>query len=221
MNKDEGRRRLREIVGAYRERGDHVGWFEALYAEAGGDESLIPWAEMTPQPRLVEWLEATHLQGNGRTAVVVGCGLGDDAEVLAARGFSVTAFDVAPSAIEWCKRRFPTSSVDYVVADLFHLPPDWSFDFVLEIYTTQSLPIDARPEVIRHVAGLVAPGGSLLMFGRLVAPEDERPGIPWPLTRAELNLVRDNGLMETAFDEYVDGEHPPVRRFLAQFQRSL
>ncbi len=44
---------------------------------------------------------------------------------------------VSPEAIEWCHRRFPESSVDYRVADLFSLPEEWtqSFDLVVD-YTS-------------------------------------------------------------------------------------
>jgi len=63
---------------------------------------------------------------------VVGCGLGDDAEALAQQGFQVTAFDISPTAIAWCEKRFPDSQVKYQVADLFALDPAWhhKFDFV-------------------------------------------------------------------------------------------
>lgn len=56
-------------------------------------------------PSLVHWLVKNL--GEGLSAVVVGCGLGDDAEALAAAGFAVTAFDVSGSAIAWAKERFP------------------------------------------------------------------------------------------------------------------
>ena len=50
-------------------------------------------------------------------ALIIGCGLGDDAEALAKLGFEVTAFDISTSAIAWCQQRFPDSTVNYLVAD--------------------------------------------------------------------------------------------------------
>jgi hypothetical protein len=67
-----------------------------------------------PNPSLVVWLGAHAVSGR---SLKVGAGLGDDAEELARRGLAVTAFDVAPTAIERARRRFPESGVDYVVAD--------------------------------------------------------------------------------------------------------
>ena len=89
-----------------------------------------------------------------------GLGLGDDAAFLAARGYRVIAFDISKSAIESARRRFPTSPVDFRVADLLNPPAEWRqhFDLVVETYTTQSLPVRLRPTVALHVGRFVAPG---------------------------------------------------------------
>ena len=59
---------------------DPSAWFETLYAESQGDTSRVPWAKLAPHPYLQEWLEGDRIQGDGRSALVIGCGLGDDAE---------------------------------------------------------------------------------------------------------------------------------------------
>jgi protein-L-isoaspartate O-methyltransferase len=46
----------------------------------------------------------------GKRALVVGCGLGYDAEFLARLGYAVTGFDVAPTAIERAVRENPGSA---------------------------------------------------------------------------------------------------------------
>ena len=108
--------------------------------------------------------EREALAGDGRRALVVGCGLGDEAEFLASLPFDVVAFDIAPTAVEWCRRRFGDSGVDYRVTDLFDMPDEWrgAFDLVVEIYTLQSLPSDVQPEAMACIAGTVRPGGRLL-----------------------------------------------------------
>nr|WP_019506399.1 methyltransferase domain-containing protein [Pleurocapsa sp. PCC 7319] len=90
------------------------GWFETLYAEAEGDSNQVPWAKNTVHPYLQDWLEKYPCQVDGKSALVIGCGLGDDAEILSNLGYRVTAFDIAPTAIAWCKQRFPNSSVTYL-----------------------------------------------------------------------------------------------------------
>ena len=66
--------------------------------------------------------------------MVVGCGLGGDAEFLARLGFAVVGFDFSAPAIEAARALNPTSTVDYEVADLLALPAGWlaGFDLVVE-----------------------------------------------------------------------------------------
>ncbi len=219
MDKNEGRRRAALLAQEHRDRGDFMSWFESLYAAAEGDINAVPWAEMVPNVKLVEWVTEHNLRGDGKTAIVVGCGLGDDAEVLATCGFDVTAFDISQTAIDWCKKRFPNSPVNYLAADLFTLPETWMFDFVLEIYTVQALPLEFRERAVRAVAHLVKHGGTLLAIGRLVGDLDERVRMPWPLTRAELDGFTRAGLRQVHFEDYMDGQDPPVRRFCAEYRR--
>src|SRR4051812_27932902 len=77
---------VRKLAGEHLERGDATGWFEALYAQANDDAGVIPWADLRPNPNLIEWLDrqpARDTRGHGGRALVIGCGLGDDAEELA------------------------------------------------------------------------------------------------------------------------------------------
>ncbi len=122
--------------------GDDTGWFETLYAAAGRGAATVPWADPAPNPRMVRALA----DGGGGRAVVIGCGLGDDAEHVASLGFSTVAFDVSPTAVATARRRFPRSAVEYVTADLLSPPHSWTgaFDLVVEVYTLQVLTGAAR-----------------------------------------------------------------------------
>ncbi len=210
----------KELAQKYLAAGDPVGWFEALYASASDDASAIPWADLKPNPNLLSWLDAHRLPAQSQ-ALVVGCGLGDDAEELARRGLRVTAFDVAPTAIEWCGKRFPRSDVRYVVADLLDPPPEWdgAFDFVLESYTLQALPSDPRERAVHSLARFLSPTGMLLLICRGREPEEPEGELPWPLTREELSrLAGRAGLAAEALEDYLDDEDPPVRRFRAVYR---
>ncbi|MEX2111989.1 MAG: class I SAM-dependent methyltransferase [Pirellulales bacterium] len=203
------------------ERGDATGWFDALYSAAQGDPSVVPWADQTANPNLLDWL-AQRPHEDGRRALVVGCGLGDDAEALSERGYRVTAFDVSPTAIGWCRRRFPQSNVNYEVADALSLPAAWrrSFDLIVEIYTLQTLPPELRATAISQLASCLAPGGTLLVVARARDVADEQGTMPWPLTRAELDQFVTHGLQSASFADFLDShEAPPVRRFRAEYRR--
>lgn len=196
-------------------------WFETLYTNANGNTDHIPWADLRPNPFMMDWLERENLPTAGKTAVVIGCGLGDDAEELARRGFAVTAFDFSSVAINWCKQRFPTSPVHYVVADLLHLPTEWNFDFVLEIHTVQALPLEVRRQVVEAVAGLVSPGGTLLAIGRLAQSAAQQIHRPWPLIPAELHYYVEAGLTEIRAESFPDAEIAALgqERFVMTYQR--
>ncbi|MET7398055.1 class I SAM-dependent methyltransferase [Dactylosporangium sp. NPDC005572] len=206
--------------------GESTAWFETLYARAETGGATVPWADLTANPLLTAWAARRSVTGPGRAAVV-GCGYGDDAEFLATLGFDVTAFDIAPTAVERASRRFPGSAVSYVAADLLDPPRAWSgaFDLVVEIYTVQVLQGPARTAAIEQATALVAPGGTLLVLAR-ARDDDDHPGrMPWPLTRAEIGLFATGtsnrgGLREVAVERIDDGEEPPVPRWVAEFQRS-
>lgn len=172
---------------------DRQDWFEAVYATSGGDAAGVPWADLRPKPQLVDWLD-DH-PGNGHAALDIGCGLGDNAEAIAAAGYETTAFDLSPSAIDWAKRRFAGSPVRYRTADLFDPPGEWrqAFDLVHECYTIQALAGDLRERAFAAVAGLVRPGGVLLVITRTRPEGSEADGPPWPLTPAELSRVEALG----------------------------
>jgi SAM-dependent methyltransferase len=201
---------------------DPLGWFEPLYSSATNDPTVIPWADLKPNPNLLTWLEAHPLPAQSR-ALKVGCGLGDDAEELARRGLRVTAFDIAPTAIAWCKRRFPGSRVEYVVADLLNPAPAWNraFDFVLESYTLQVLPPALRAKAVRSLEGFLAEAAELLLVCRAREPDEPEGQMPWPLTRNELaGLARAAGLAERVFEDFHDNQRPPVRRFRCVYRRA-
>jgi len=218
---DSQRATAREIAHQYLEIGDPMGWFEDLYAIAQGDASIIPWADLTPNPNLLAWIDENSVQGQGKNALKVGCGLGDDAEELGSRGFDTTAFDISLTAIEWCRQRFPNSSVHYTVADLFKAPREWvcGFDFVLESYTLQVLPLRLRSGAAAEIAGFVKPGGNLLVICRGRDLDDPEGKMPWPLTREDLDAFKMHGLKEISFEDYTDKEDPPVRRFRVTYSK--
>jgi SAM-dependent methyltransferase len=186
--------------------------FEDIYVRAGRDFGAIPWAALAPNPALVSWLDQQPRPAGDR-ALVIGCGLGDDAEEAARRGYQVTAFDLSPTAIRHCRERFPGSAVDYQVADLFQLPAAWTgtFGLVVEIRTLQSLPLPRRADATAAMAATVRPDGRV--FVRCLARGDDEPPVsrPWPVSRRELGGFTTAGLRETEFAD--QPATPPHGRF--------
>jgi SAM-dependent methyltransferase len=201
---------------------DPTGWFEPLYRAAETGDAVVPWDDHAASPLLVSWSAERSLSGRGRRAIVVGCGLGDDAEHVASLGFQTVAFDVAPTAIRGAQQRFPESRVEYVVADLLDLPAEWrsAFDLVVEHITVQALPASVRSFAIGEVASLVAPGGTLLVVSGARGDDEEVDGPPWPLTRAEVESFATGGLELVALEESAAGpDRPWARSWRAELRR--
>lgn len=200
--------------------GEPLRWFEELYRAAETDGMTVPWADFEVNPHLASWSRLADLP-SGR-ALVVGCGYGDDAEWLSGQGWDVTAFDIAETAIERARERFPRSSVDYAVADLLQVPVEWGahgFDLVVEAYTIQVLPPGSRERAaaIRALADMT--GQTLLVIARGCDPGEDKGSMPWPVAKSELGVLSDVGLDEIEFEDFIDDEIPPARRFRVTYQR--
>lgn len=219
---DAARRKFIAMVESYQRRGDPSGWFDQVYRDARGDHTAVFWADLAPNPYLLAWLEAHPIAVDGARAVTIGCGVGDDAEALAAHGYQVTAFDIAPAAIDLCRRRYPNSPVSYLVADLFEPPPEWTrgFDLVFECNTIQVLPGEYRLRALQAIAGMVAAGGVVLVSCRSRNPGEQADAFPLPLDRAEIDGFVRAGLKEERFVAYDDDQTPPVPHFFAWYSRA-
>ncbi|MBI2689525.1 MAG: class I SAM-dependent methyltransferase [Acidobacteria bacterium] len=210
---DEKRDVARELARRHSEAGDPLGWFEALYKQANRDFNTIPWADRAVNPHLAAWCEREALPRPGMRVVVVGCGLGDDAEYLAGLGADVTAFDLSETAIRWCRERFPDSRVSYQVGNLLEFRG--AFDLAVESYTLQAMPLDLRSRAIDAV-GKLAREIVVICRGR---DESDPPGtLPYPLTRADLDGLRKNGLELLKFEDFDDPYDPGKRRFRSHWR---
>ncbi len=193
-------------------------FFESIYSQSQGNEEKIPWATLKTNEFLVEYLEQ-HI-GEGK-AIVVGCGLGDDAVALAEAGFDVTAIDVSQTAIQWCKERFDYTDVDFRVQDIFELPEEMlqEYDFVFESRTIQSLPLVYRDKIIGAISSLMAPKAKLLAIANGKNEEERYEGPPWPLTSNELRLFGNYGLKELEFSIFSEDSDLSTLKFRALYQK--
>lgn len=137
------------------------GFWERFYQE-GGDR----WELRAPTPPLVRAIAAIS---PGERALVLGCGRGHEARLVAASGWrSVTAVDFAPSAIAESRRLSTggphTDRIEWRLADLFSLPDREAgqFDLVLEHCCFCAIDPARRPEWRDVVHRSLRPGGLLL-----------------------------------------------------------
>jgi SAM-dependent methyltransferase len=173
---------------------DPTAFFAELYAAAAEGRAGVPWDRGGPRPGLVEWARWRRLDGAGRRALVVGSGLGGDAEFVAGLGYATVGFDAVATAVALARERHPRSAVSYVVADVLDPPAEWrrAFDLVVECLTVQSLPPRLHAAATERIAGFVAPGGTLIAIASVAEGAPGAP--PWPLTRAEIGAFATGGV---------------------------
>lgn len=203
--------------------GDPTGWFERFYRACAAGEAQLPWARAEPDPLLTGWAAEHGIDGSGRSAVVVGCGEGADAEYIAGLGFDVVAFDIAETAIRLTRQRYPDSAVRYQTADLLDPPSEWwrAFDLVVDIITVQALPNPPQRQAIVNAGRLVGPDGTLLAVEAAREEHERAPELgPWPLSRTDIDAFGTDGLLLVSLKLTRGPGGSASLHWLAEFRRS-
>ncbi len=215
--------KYKKMVKNYQKNDDPLGWFDSIYKDAQGDYKAVFWADLEASPNLINWLKKNPIKKKKSKAIVIGCGVGDDAEALSDFGYEVTGFDISPTAIELCKNRYPNSKVTYLVEDLFNYPRSWiqNFDVIYECNTIQVLPGKYRIKARKAISNLIAPLGHLLVSCRSRKKGEQEDDIPLPLDKDEIDkFVITDKLKEIDFLAYKDSQTPQVPHFFAVYKKS-
>jgi cyclopropane fatty-acyl-phospholipid synthase-like methyltransferase len=150
--------------------------FETLYS------GKAPWDIAKPQGPFVaiaDWVESPVLDA--------GCGTGEHALFLAARGHRVTGIDFVEEAIRRARRKAAERdlSVEFLVEDATNLG-DWGqrFASVIDCGLFHVFSDDDRRRYVEGLAHVLEPGGRLF----LLTFSDEEPGSEGPrrVSRQEL-----------------------------------
>lgn len=186
-------------------------WFDDLYKKHENNHDNIPWARKDVNPLLQTYLDE-KIEHKG-DALVIGCGLGDDAYALHKAGYNVIAIDVSQTALDLAKKRFSDADIEFVKQDIFDMPVkyDEHFDFVFEALTIQSLPREFREKMINAVAKSLKKDGELLVVAHKYSGNTSGP--PWPLTQEEVDLFKNAGLKELKLELINENSHISDTKF--------
>jgi SAM-dependent methyltransferase len=142
--------------------------FEAAY-----QESDDPWASASPRYRYqgLKYNRLVALLPRKRFAhaLDLGCGLGLLSQKLAARAERVLGLDIAPTAIEYARRRGAAfDNLAFEPGDILDLPISLNgkFDLVVVadvLYYLSPLDEAVLRSVVRRIADLLTPGGTCLL----------------------------------------------------------
>jgi len=106
-------------------------------------------------------------------ALDLGCGEGADACWLAERGWTVVAVDISDTALQRAAAQVDARGlgdrIDFAQHDLSDSFPDGTFDLISAQFLHSMIPFD-RPRVLKHAAGAVRPGGTLLIVDHASPP---------------------------------------------------
>jgi 2-polyprenyl-3-methyl-5-hydroxy-6-metoxy-1,4-benzoquinol methylase len=212
----------KKMVKNYQEKDDPTGWFESIYKNVNGNYKDVFWADLEPNPYLIEYIKNNPINNaKSKKAIVVGCGVGDDCEFLSNNGYEVIGFDISSSAIQLCKNRYPNSKVTYLVADLFKYPKNWfeNFDLIYECNTIQVLPGKYRIEARDAIASLASKNGLIIVSCRSRISGEQEDDIPLPLDKNEIDGFKLCGFTEASFLKYDDNQKPSVPHFFAIYKK--
>ncbi|MFJ2738549.1 class I SAM-dependent methyltransferase [Streptomyces sp. NPDC087440] len=119
------------------------------------------------------------------SALDVGCGSGDLARLLAARGGAVRGVDADAAIVERARELTPSeSAVRYVVGDAVKELPPGTYDVITCVAVLHHLPFREALEGFRE---RLAPGGTLVVVG--CAREESRTDQAFGLASAAANVV--------------------------------
>ena len=192
-------------------------WFDDLYKKHENEHHNIPWARQEVNPLLKTYLDE-DLEHKGK-ALVIGCGLGDDAYALSNAGYDVLAIDVSQTALDLAQTRFKDSAILFEKQDIFDMQDKYFeyFDFVFEAFTIQSLPVEFREKMISSVVDTVSPNGSLLVVAH--KHEIDRQGPPWPLKIEDIKLFRIHGMEELSHEIVKEDSHISSLKFRVLYKK--
>lgn len=198
-------------------------FFENVYQNADkNDLSSIPWATLKPNRHLEAYLKK-HETVQSKSALVIGCGLGDDAHALAEAGYSVDAIDISQTAISIAKERFGSEDIAFCIEDIFFLPKEMSgkYDLVFESRTIQSLHPEHKKQLMQIIAGLLAPQGELLLHANIQDDVHSFCGPPWPLYRSDLQVFKEHDLEVIQQDEIVIDKPIAPYEIVVHYRKSM
>jgi cyclopropane fatty-acyl-phospholipid synthase-like methyltransferase len=155
-----------------------AGFFNTAYS------GTPPWDIGRAQPAIERLAEAGEIEG---PVLDVGCGTGENALYLAARGFEVTGVDVVEIAVRAARRKARARRLpaDFRVHDVLDLAAlGRRFRTVVDSGLFHTLDDDERPRFRDALAAVLLPGGRYYMLA--FSEHETRPGGPRRVTQEEI-----------------------------------
>ncbi len=153
--------------------------------DASYRDGPAPWDIGAPQPAVVRLASAGVFGG---AVLDAGCGTGDNALHIAARGLHILGVDVAETAVSIARDSAVARGLDaeFIVADALNLDPlDRVFDTVLDCALFHAFDNDERRDYVASLASVTRRGARLYLL--CFSDADPETAGPHPVSRHELS----------------------------------
>lgn len=158
--------------------------------DASYHDGTPPWDIGRPQPAIVRVADAGGFTG---TVLDAGCGTGENALHVAARGLRVFGIDVAPTAVSLARAKAAERGLDaeFAVADALHLERlGRRFDTAMDCGLFHALDDHERAAYAASLASVTGQGGTLY----ILCFSDEGPDTgPHPVRKRDLRSAFSAG----------------------------
>ncbi len=124
----------------------------------------LQWASDVPTDIVCKVAEELSLSP-AASILELGCGEGRDAAALLRRGYDVTATDISPEAVAWCKSRYPEYAGHFTVLDCVRDDFPGKYDFIYAVAVLHMLTEDPdRAAFWRFIREHLADAGAALVL---------------------------------------------------------
>lgn len=123
----------------------------------------LQWASDAPSNIVGQVMERFFISTES-TILELGCGEGRDAAHLLNRGYAVTATDISPEAIRYCREKYPQFAAHFQVLDCVAGEWERKYDFIYAVAVIHMLVTDAdRNGFYRFIRDHLNDGGVSLI----------------------------------------------------------
>ena len=113
--------------------------YEERYKTA--HERGVSWEAMSSTPIVLDCIRK-YITAPEQTLLEIGCGEGRDAGTVLENGYDLTATDLSPEAIRYCKAAMPEYEQHFRVLDCLADEAEEQFDFVYSVAVIHMLVLD-------------------------------------------------------------------------------